>query len=263
MFNVDHWLARAARATTLARQTRRLGEPLNQLIDREFREALSVTRWDLIPKGIRGSIDVACDVGANRGTWTKGVLRLASPKRLVAFEPNPEVFDVLQRELGSDPRVELIKKAVGAAPGETTFNVTRVSELASIRPLTARGRSIHGVEEQPLRVETVEIVTLDDVLRDVERVSLLKIDVQGYEREVFAGARQTLERVDCLVCEVMYERDYYERAASFPELLKLLEETTPLRLVTISTPSLTREGLGAWADAIFVNDTVLARLKSA
>jgi hypothetical protein len=118
---------------------------------------------------------------------------------------------------------------------------------------------LHGIETAPTRHIDVPLVTLDTALPDLNEISLLKLDVQGYEADVLAGARRTLSKTRCLVTEVMYERDYYAGATSCLELARAIEDISPLRLSCISAPALAPDGLGAWADAVFVNPSALAR----
>ena len=66
------------------------------------------------------------------------------------------------------------------------------------------------------------------------------------------GARDVLGQCQCLVTEVLYEHDYYKGALPFLELARLIEATSPLRLCCVSEPALAPNGMGAWADAIFV-----------
>jgi FkbM family methyltransferase len=48
------------------------------------------------------------------------------------------------------------------------------------------------------------MTTLDRLLVDLAEVSLLKIDVQGYEKQVFAGAKQTLSKTKLLLVELNF-----------------------------------------------------------
>jgi hypothetical protein len=141
--------------------------------------------------------------------------------------------------------------------GRVTLNVEAQSALSSVRELSARGRSIHGIEAAPTRRVEVPLITLDTALADLNELSLLKLDVQGYEADVLAGARHVLGKTRCLLTEVMYERDYYTGAASCLELARIIEDVSPLRLSCISSPHLAPDGLGAWADAVFVNPDAL------
>jgi hypothetical protein len=110
---------------------------------------------------------------------------------------------------------------------------------------------MHGVESQPKMVD-VQVVPLDEALADEPEISLLKVDVQGFEREVLLGAVSTLKRCKCLLIEVMYDRDYYAGAEVFLGLARQIEEQSPLRLSCVSEPAMNVDGLGMWADAVFV-----------
>jgi len=64
-----------------------LGEPPYVAMDHAWRAAISATRFWLVPAKVRNDLRVVCDVGANQGDWSMGVLRLARPKTLIAIEP--------------------------------------------------------------------------------------------------------------------------------------------------------------------------------
>jgi FkbM family methyltransferase len=215
------------------------------------------TSFSLLPRAVREQLRVVVDVGANRGDWTDAILRLSKPDRSYAFEPNPSVFQTLEGRL-VPIGVRCVQAAVGATVGRAVLRVEAQSELSSIRELTQRGRALHGVESAPTRLVDVPLVTLDTALADVSEISLLKLDVQGYEADVVAGAQRVLSKTRCLMTEVLYERDYYAGASSCLELARVIEEVSPLRLSCVSAPAMAPEGLGAWAEAVFVNPSVLA-----
>lgn len=197
------------------------------------------------------------DVGANRGDWSDAILRLSNPGRVYAFEPNPSVFQTLEGRL-APLGVRCVHAAVGATVGRAVLRVEVQSELSSIRELTTRGRALHGIGSAPTRLVDVPLVTLDMALADVSEISLLKLDVQGYEADVVAGAQRVLRKTRCLMTEVLYERDYYAGASSCLELARVIEELSPLRLSCVSAPAMAPEGLGAWAEAVFVNPSLIA-----
>jgi FkbM family methyltransferase len=254
----QRWLGRVGRFARAAEAATALGVPMRCALDRRWGAAVSTTNFALLPRAVRDQLRVVVDVGANRGDWSDAILRLCHPDIVYAFEPNPSVFQILEARLA--PRgVRCIQAAVGATEGRVTLRVEAQSELSSVRELSARGRALHGIESAPTRQVDVPLVTLDSALHDLNEISLLKLDVQGYEADVLAGARRTLSRTRCLVTEVMYERDYYAGATSCLELARAIEDASPLRLSCISAPALAPDGLGAWADAVFVNPSELAR----
>jgi FkbM family methyltransferase len=245
---------RVGRAANLADIALRIGDSPLRVLDQRWRAAIEIVRFNLIPPGVRGNLRTLCDVGANRGDWTAGILELVRPQLVVAFEPIPAVFSELSARFAGLANVRCVQAAVGSSVGEVVLNVEKQSELSSVRPLGDQGRRIHGVSWSPKTI-SVPLVTLDDQLKNVDELSLIKLDVQGYENEVVAGAREVLQRCQCLVTEVLYERDYYVDALPFLELARLIESTSPLRLTCVSEPALAPDGMGAWADAVFVRSS--------
>jgi FkbM family methyltransferase len=104
-----------------------------------------------------------------------------------AFEPDPANFDRLQKWLGRQhrhpyaDRITLHNKAVGSAATKVRFNQTS-GEGACVPMTGADGKPLVGVAES---IE-VDCVTLDHAIR--EPISLLKLDVEGQELGILAGA---------------------------------------------------------------------------
>lgn len=159
---------------------------------------------------------IALDVGANIGTHTLALARMAGPGGLVvAFEPQRLVFQNLCANvaLNSLDNVHCVNAAVGASGGEL-----RLGE-----PDPSVDNNFGGVELSLLsgfrQVVPVPRVTLDGLL-DVERLQLVKIDVEGMEAEVLRGAQRTLAALR----PVLYvENDRVGNSASLLGLLRDLD----------------------------------------
>jgi FkbM family methyltransferase len=126
--------------------------------------------------------DLFVDVGANAGSYT--VLACAAAgARGIAFEPVPATFERLVRNVrlnDLEQRVVTVNKGVGAEPGEIAFT----SGMDTVDHVLAPG-------ERAEAAITVEVTSLDAFL-DGRVPAALKIDVEGYEVPVLAGARKTL-----------------------------------------------------------------------
>lgn len=125
--------------------------------------------------------DLFVDVGANVGSYT--VLASAvCAARTIAIEPDPETARSLQRNIaanGIGDRVAIVQAAVGNRPGRTHFTVGNDTTNRVAATASAATRE-------------VEMRTLHDIL-DGEHPLLIKIDVEGSEPEVMAGAGSALD----------------------------------------------------------------------
>jgi FkbM family methyltransferase len=134
----------------------------------------------------RGPQSVAIDVGANFGCFALAFAPHC--QRVLAFEPQPELYEMLLQTLGLATAfvrrvVEPMDCAVGAARGgmwlpEIDYNAP--ADFGSVRLSRDGGsRAVFGF-------------SLDEIVYEIDRVDLLKIDVEGMEMDVLLGAEQTI-----------------------------------------------------------------------
>jgi FkbM family methyltransferase len=122
------------------------------------------------------------DVGANIGLYSCIAVAHWMAPRIVAFEPDPGNFTALQRNIALNRAGDLIqarREAIGDTEGEAFLSVASQSNrgLSAIRPDgTQRVRMTSLDREFPLRGETLAI----------------KVDVEGHEPSVLAGAARLL-----------------------------------------------------------------------
>lgn len=133
--------------------------------------------------------DFILDIGANLGLHTLQASRIAgSGGRVLAFEPNPSMTMVLRESLGANScgNVELRECALGSE--EATLELHVPSDHAGKGSLLKS--SLERVRCDRI---SVPVKTLDSVLAgESSRIGLVKIDVEGFESQVLAGARDLL-----------------------------------------------------------------------
>ena len=135
----------------------------------------------------------AVDVGANWGLYTYAMARACA--EVVAFEPNPEASTLIRA--ARLPNVRLLDAALSSKEGTARLHmpVRNGMELASWGSLL--GDRMAG--EVAVATLEVRLMRLDDfALKDV---CFIKIDVEGHELDVLAGARETIaeSRPVCLI----------------------------------------------------------------
>jgi FkbM family methyltransferase len=155
-----------------------------------------VTRWmaELLGAARRG---IVVDIGANLGWHALHAARHPNVEMVVAFEPDPFNSWLLERNLAENQIGNVIVecRAVGAAPGMARLHRYKSANYGRHSLAADYG---HGSRPVP-------VTDLDGALAALglagQRVALIKIDVEGYEPAVVAGANETLTRIDAVILE--------------------------------------------------------------
>ena len=140
--------------------------------------------------------DVILDVGGGGGAISTWFSRWA--KRVIVFEPSPVNRELIRahHRIRGVRNAEIVACAMGDEPGEATLHLKREPGHNSLGDI--------GASETVDRVR-VPVRTLDEFAaeRGLERVGLLKIDVEGYEPEVIRGADRLLRerRIELVLFE--------------------------------------------------------------
>jgi FkbM family methyltransferase len=147
---------------------------------------------------------VIIDVGANIGMAAVWFRQFNPGRQIFCFEPLPENTHLLRMNC---PEAEIISAAAGATPGEVRLNVDDSGMMASSIP--SRWES---------RVRSFTVTPLDAFARErqIGSVSVLKIDAEGMELDVLAGAAELLLRT----CRVILETHGRERHAAVLDRLR-------------------------------------------
>lgn len=167
-----------------------LGGPLRGIKRRFEPAAVTFDRAEhgrllaLVSRTLSGD-DCGIDIGANEGAVTDAMVAAAPRGRHLAFEPIPALAGALRAR---HPLVGVHPLALSDHAGEADFaHVVTRPGWSGFRERPTPGRD---------RVETIRVPVgrLDDVPLDGRVPKLIKVDVEGAEREVLAGAADTLSR---------------------------------------------------------------------
>ncbi len=160
----------------------------------------------LVPPG-----RIAIDVGANKGIYTLALSALA--REVHAFEPNPLMVARLQR--GIPANVRLHHLALSDRAGEATLAVPRTSKgrLGHVGGSLRSDKAVADTEKFSVRSERLDALNLNDL-------GFIKIDVEGFEEQVLAGAAGTLARERPVIQIELEER---HTGRSIGELIRSIE----------------------------------------
>ena len=160
---------------------------------------------------------VAYDIGAYRGGWTRLAAEVFPQAQFVLFEANRDHAG----ELAASGRAHLIA-ALGEKDGGTrAFHVPRQGDVTGASLYVENTAHYAGQNLQVREVETVRLDTL--VAREkLPAPDLIKIDVQGAELEVLAGASETLRAAGALIVEVSFV-DYNKGGPLVAEVIAAID----------------------------------------
>lgn len=181
---------------------------------------------------------VAFDVGAHHGETAMELLRSFPTVKVHSFEPLPANFAILERETEN-----MGTRNVNAAVTENSGTVT--IELGASDAHTHVHHGAGGV--------VVPAVTVDDYMREqgLDRIDLLKIDVEGHEEMVLRGALDHLSSgsIEFVFCECDFTLRADEPHGHFRVIFDLLE---PLGYRVVSFYTSGVDNLGwLWGDVLF------------
>lgn len=130
--------------------------------------------------------DLCFDIGAHTGNRTFAWLKMGS--RVVAVEPQPLLVGLLKRRFQNNPCFKIVAKAIGGISGRSSLKISLSNPAIS----TLSDNWIQIIKDFDPSASwdenvTVDVITLDTLIREYGIPKFCKIDVEGYEEEVLMG----------------------------------------------------------------------------
>lgn len=137
------------------------------------------------------------DIGASFGTFSLMVNYLNPKAQIYSFEPSSESFSLLKKNCSGIKNIEIINKAAGDIDKKVNFFHDDVyPEGSQIRQ--SSNNSSYVVDQISLDVFITS--------KKLKKISLLKIDTEGYELQVLNGAKKALSITEYLIIEINIEK---------------------------------------------------------
>ncbi len=154
------------------------------LIQKEILRTNSFFEAGLLENHVRNIIkpgSIVVDIGANIGNHTVFFSRVCRASQVIAFEPQSECFANLLRnvQLNRLEGVQCFRLGLGAAPGRAAVEL--------YKPWNSGGLTLKEQADGAF-----EIITLDSL--SIPKIDVLKIDVEGFQKQVLEGAVETIKR---------------------------------------------------------------------
>jgi len=163
------------------------------------------------------------DIGANRGQFSLVARHCFKDAQILAFEPLPQPFKVLQNIFVNDHMITLHQMAIGSASIPQQMHISQRDDSSSLLPITdLQNRVFPGTKERA--IINVDVKPMDTILKEeaIRHPALLKIDVQGYELEVLKGCKNTLGLFTYVYVECSY-LELYQGQPLANEIISFLD----------------------------------------
>ncbi|VVB80596.1 Methyltransferase FkbM domain protein [uncultured archaeon] len=181
-----------------------------------------------LTKLIANSHPLILEIGANRGTDSEEFLRIFPNARLFLFEPDPRMIKVLQSKFHGDKRVRIEKVALSDKQGISSFFLSESSTGVG-------GKDSSSLKEPKKHLEIypeinfnkkigVKTNTLDNWARKnkVKLIDFIWADVQGAEKELITGGKDTLNNRTKYFYTEFYNQELYKGQINLNQIRALL-----------------------------------------
>ena len=168
-------------------------------------------------------IDCFWDVGANIGQTGLSIREHGYKGNILSFEPQKEAYNKLLKNSHNDPKWKIYEKCGLGKNGFKKINISKNSVSSSFLEM----ENLH-LDTNPhskfIKKEDVKIISLNEVFIKEKKSfknNFLKIDAQGYEKEVLESGENILDNFTGISCEISVQ-PLYKGEAKFLDIINYL-----------------------------------------
>ena len=204
------------------------------------------------------NINVLFDIGAADGGYVKNMRKFGYTKKIISFEPLKSSFEGLKKAASKDNNWLYNNYALGNENTKSVINIAGNFDSSSI--LNMLPMHINSAPESKfVAQQEIEIKKFDSIIdsfcKKEDRI-MIKIDTQGYEKNVLEGASESLDRVSIIQIEMSIV-PLYENGLLIFDMVKYLSDKG-FMLFSLENGFANREtGQLLQVDGIFVKKTLL------
>lgn len=170
-------------------------------------------------------IDTLLDIGANCGQYSKNLREMGYKGKIVSFEPLNNAFKKLERTSSKDKSWIINNYAIGNKNTKSIINVAGNSYSSSILKMLPKHLNSAPTSKYIAKQE-IEVKTLDSIYKSfctTKSHVMVKIDTQGYEKNVLDGADKSLKNIKIIQLEMSLVQ-LYEKEMLFNKMIDHLEK---------------------------------------
>ena len=164
------------------------------------------------------------DIGANSGQYAIELFDIGYSGSIISFEPVKPVFNILNKKVTKNKKWTAFNFGLGNKDEKLSINIsenTYSSSILDIMPSHLKG----APESKYIDKEIIQIKTLDSIYDEIVKLNdivFLKIDVQGFEKNVLDGATKSLQKIKGIQLEMSIE-ELYRGEILFDQMIPFLK----------------------------------------
>ncbi len=210
-------------------------------------EEMGLYPYKDILKFISSKKPMLFDLGANTGQTIKDFREVFKSSTIHSFEPSPMTFKILKENTAQMKNVHIWRLGVGSSTTSLSFNENTYSTMSSF--LKIKNKKWGQIHNETM----VEVTTIDKFCEEqnIQKIDVLKMDVQGFELEVLKGAKNSIlkNKIGLLLFEVTFI-DMYEGLPSFSSLYEFAV-THGFELVSFYPIHYNKKNMAVYTDVLF------------
>jgi FkbM family methyltransferase len=163
------------------------------------------------------------DIGGNSGYWAQDFMMYYPKARIFAFEPVDEMYEQYVARFRKNMNVTVFHTALGDLVEQKEINVAKGYGLTSFNTYDT------NLEDKNIHFEkklTVTINKLDTYISEIDfldpRITVIKVDVQGFETKVILGGLEVFRKADLVIIECSFVNEFRGVEPTFGDLVTLL-----------------------------------------
>lgn len=163
------------------------------------------------------------DVGANSGQYALETRKLGYKGKIISFEPVKSVYNELKKKAEKNSLWECYNYGLGDNDVDLEINISQNTFSSSILKIMPQHVN-SAPESKVINKEKICVKKLDSIFNSIvneEENVLLKIDVQGFEKKVLDGAKESLKKIKGIQIEMSIE-ELYSGEMLYKDMISLL-----------------------------------------
>ena len=163
------------------------------------------------------SIKTIIDVGAHKGEFAQNALQIESVNKIIAFEPQKKIFNLLKEKFSDNDKVVLNNFALSDKVEKRIMKINKMTATSTLNHeinddslyfkfksfLLYQKNSI--IDEEEIDTTTFDAFFNEEIFNEN---TLLKIDTEGYEMHVLKGSEQKIKEIKYILIENQFSKMY-------------------------------------------------------